>query len=214
MGKPCHEKKLTPEQEKALKIFNETGDSKWLDAEQRDKINMARLAEGTPLLIEKFGAFAEDRADLARVAGVAASDYQFISGKMAKNIRAWQTGTEEHRENVRKRLRIVVDSGNEWPEEASADFAQWVVGYLQHAGYLNPQFGPTMWKQVIMTAFPPLTGGLDIGIEETDFVNNPVPVWLRVDRWFRSYLKLEQMNKQEVEGLSRLRVAQLTVAGC
>jgi hypothetical protein len=205
---------LTPEEVEAKKAYDETGETKWLSAEQRQGINMARHAEGKDFLKNEFGSFEEDRDHLLRIQTIAGNDYPFMSKHMATQIRRWQTGTEEDREATRGRLRkIIGEGGVSWPEDATEDFSKWVCQYLQHAGYLNPQMSPMMWKQIFITAFPPLTGSLTKSIADIDFVNNPVPVWLRIDRWFQGFAKMDRMNQQEITGLSRLRVASLTISG-
>jgi len=196
----------------ALKEFEETGSIRWLPAEEIHKINLKNLKEGKPRVTQPFGKFEDDVEHLDQITALAKVDFPHSSKFLRGNIKKWRKGTDEDREELRKMNSSLGDL-LDWPEEDAEAFSQWMIAWMQHAGYVNPKLNPRFWKSCIMQAFPKIGEGATHDEMIENFVANPVPLWTKVDTMMNSYMKTMKDNEQAIQALSKLKVTNVQICG-
>ena len=179
--KPQEETKLTPEEAAHIE-----GDTNWLTNDQAIELNVQRRKEGKELLMLKYGSFEQDRDWLPLLRKLAHQDLQSMRLHLQKMLEMVEAGgpragaLEKRFAEMAANQQAASDRGE--LDEDAAELGAWIGKYLTDAGYMW-QFNPTMFKQIIVSAFPPLPR-----VDRGAAVRQAVPALLR---WIERSAKLE-----------------------
>lgn len=186
-----------PEYEEYLK----TGKMTFLSAEKIHEITMEKLAAGEQIQKFPVGKFADDIQHLDRIVEIAGEDFKFFSKQMAAEVALWRQKTEEEKEEKRKVLREFMAQGFVWEPDTEKEFGEWIIKYLQYAGYATPAANVRFWKTIIMTVFPRLVEAPKEELAQgqanvsTDWIEDPTEMYLHMDRWMASFQTLHATNQ-------------------
>mmetsp|Transcript_42092 Transcript_42092/g.61885 ORF Transcript_42092/g.61885 Transcript_42092/m.61885 type:complete len:638 (-) Transcript_42092:103-2016(-) len=203
----------TEEEVAAMLKFEATGDVADLSMPQLLGIQKKRLDEGNPMLKVRFGTFSDDLEKLPQIMSVAERDFKFFMDLTPQRIKMFQEGCKE---DFRKRCEILKMNSpdGKWSKESREEWSAWMMDWLEYAGYLDGSYAPNLHKAIFMTAYPPIVaGGLSNELAWEKYISNPVPTWLKIDRWMGMYLTMNKMNQQEAQALCLFRANQCQVAG-
>jgi hypothetical protein len=149
-------KKVGPEEGSpnaiAMKAYKETGDIKWLTAQQLTEVGEEIVeknkekaeADKTPMPTGTLTTFEEDKDELDRISSMATADFPYLQSRMRSRIKDWRTGDEEYRQKFRETM-AAYKPFTEWEPEHEENLGKWFTDYLQWAGYLRP-ITPRMYK--------------------------------------------------------------------
>ena len=171
---------------------------------------MRELMEaGKPMIMEQFGKFEDDKANLDRIAGMSTADFAFFNKQTGITVNKCRGGGEK-REAIRKRFEKFVEiSADGWPVEDKTEFENWAAEWMQYAGYMSPAGSKLLYKSMIMTAFPVVCLKEDTNKK----INDPTPILLTFVSIMSQYCEVDNVNQDMAQAYSSLRVTSLPSVG-
>eukprot|EP00937_MAST-01D_sp_MAST-1D-sp2_P006371 g6371.t1 len=161
------------------------GKPHWVSAASVHDMNMAALAKGETLPYVPYGSFADDKAHLGTLELRAHSDFKHMEQTYAKLL-AQCPDPARCAELVKGYNSARTSAENQ--ARAKEDLGRWVADYLTSAGYWVEN-QPTIFKQMVVAAFPPLREELDAGAVSHETFE---PMILRFLRVMRMHIKMEE----------------------
>mmetsp|Transcript_19785 Transcript_19785/g.64320 ORF Transcript_19785/g.64320 Transcript_19785/m.64320 type:complete len:743 (+) Transcript_19785:18-2246(+) len=184
-------KEVSAEEAEAWKVYKETGDFTWLSGDQLYHENMRLVKEGHPVLTSEFGNFEQDKPNLERIRIAAKSDFVFFSKQLQVIINQLEHGTQEEKQEMRNFINGARNTEG-WGVEEKKAFAEWIVDWMEYAGYSSPGECPRIYKGIMMTAFPFM---IERGEANEAYMDNVVDIMVANDNVSRNLLHLDQRNE-------------------
>lgn len=187
-----------PDEEAAIQEYGKTADPRWLPGDFLLDQNLQRLEKGEPMLRHRFGNFEDDRPYLHRIAHQGRRDMKFWLSMVPQWVQDWDMADEDEQESQKLMLQNA-QATYYMTEDERDEFADWMLDWLEFAGYGNPAQNPMCWKAMIMKVFPFV---VEEGLRNPDFINKPIPIWLKWMKVMQDQLKLDDRNDRARHSLS------------
>lgn len=187
-----------PEEVEAMNEYNVTRDPRWLPGDVLLDLNLKRLEDNMPLLRHRFGDFEDDKEHLHRIQTSGQRDMKFWLSMVPQWVQDWDYGDDDERANLRLML-LNSQRSYYMTDDERDEFADWMVDWLQFAGYGNPAQNPMCWKAMIMKRFPFV---VESGISNDDFLEEPTPIWLKYMKVMQDNMGLDDKNDRARHSLS------------
>ena len=149
-------------------IVKRAEEGKYVPFADLDKINDARMRKGLPILHPDIPTYADDEHRLEELRSYALKDFKSVTISIAENLNELGDSCEKRVEMCEMYLKTR-EENVEHNEKKKTQMGEWFTDYLDANGYWMGDH-PTLLKQMIMSAFPPLIkGGIPTpqNIEET-----------------------------------------------
>jgi hypothetical protein len=141
-----------------------------LPMEVIDKVSMAALEAGKPLRVVSWGDYKTERALLTGLQDRAAKDFKYLNQNLIPILTNRDLMVQEQ-ENMKKMLDLMpaVDR-----ETAKEEMGAWIANYFDDAGYVHWETQCTIYKSMLMNAFPPIDALDDL---KPDYATMPLEQW-------------------------------------
>lgn len=133
---------------------------KWVPAKQLDTLNEQRMVKGEPWLVIPYRPYEEDKQYLAVMRKEAKADFQHLRGRVLEYLNDPKWDDIEHRRELANQFKNS-RAPKEQREKLAEGLSNWFADYLIDSGYYIED-SPIMYKQMIMTAFPPINSGKEL----------------------------------------------------
>lgn len=155
----------------------------------RDKINDERTQKGLPFLLASPGTYADDKARLTELRGLAKEEFQYECNRNYNILSeiAEQRGSPELHGTLENALGQVNESlamvGDERVDEVYSKLGQWFADHVRESGYYA-HVNQVLMKQMILAAFPPLLTDEKLTPENVEqFLANKQQVYARYTKF-------------------------------
>jgi len=137
-----------------LSVYDQMSDSEYAELPLQivHKIEDAKLKLGQPWRAIKWGAYKAERRSYAEFMQNAQRDFLFYSDS-TKTALSDKEALKELRNHFKMYDTLYEAQDN---DKAKMEMGSWFADYLADAGYLDWNTNATLYKSMIMTAFPPL----------------------------------------------------------
>lgn len=164
---PAEQKKEFKVEE--LDVYEQMSDAEWnaLPLEVSDIVNEKFLEAGRMPKMVSWGDYQEERPSLVGLQDRALADFKYVNRTMMKML--------TNREELLKNQKMFKQFQDMLPkidrDKAKQEMGAWLADYFDDAGYVNWEVQSTIYKSMVMSAFPPVDPLDDI---KPDFGTMPV----------------------------------------
>lgn len=166
-------KKKAPKYLRALKwedadVVEHAMKGEWVPAKELDKLNDERMKKGEPFLVIPYKTYAEDKEHLGVIRKQARGDFLYLRHRMLEQLNDPELEEEEKRSLLAEQFKNSRPPVNQRKELAQG-LSKWFADYLIDSGYYIED-SPILYKQMIMSAFPPINDDKEITSENIEQV--------------------------------------------
>eukprot|EP00927_Polykrikos_kofoidii_P071177 TRINITY_DN67485_c0_g1_i1.p1 TRINITY_DN67485_c0_g1~~TRINITY_DN67485_c0_g1_i1.p1 ORF type:complete len:670 (-),score=115.42 TRINITY_DN67485_c0_g1_i1:232-2241(-) len=167
MPKPPPPEKPLEMQE--LEVYEEMTDAEWnkVPQEVKDQVTASLLQAGRKPRIAYWGVYTEERSTLYELQKNAVKDFKYLSNytiRLLSNRNLLMQEQQTYKEFMEKAPTVDRD-------KAKLEMGTWIADYFDDAGYTDWQTQTSIFKTMIMTAFPPIDPLDDV---KPDFATMPI----------------------------------------
>jgi len=156
-----------------ISVYDQMSDLEFsmLPMEISDAVNMKKMMElkTAPRLLS-WGSYAEERTLLSGIDVRAVKDFAYYSREMIKLLCNKDLLIQEQKNyKVAQEMMPKVDR-----DRAKAEMGSWIADYFDDAGYEGWDSQTTIFKAMLMNAFPPIDA---LDMKKPDYSNMPLDKW-------------------------------------
>jgi len=146
--------KEEPLELKDLTAYDQMDDLEWahLPHEEQDRVTLAFIEAGKPPRLVSWGDYARERPTLDALQANAARDFKYQSAQLTTML--------TNREELLKAQKMFGQFLEMTPkvdrEQAKKEMGAWIADYFDDAGYIGWEQQCTLYKSMLMEAFPPI----------------------------------------------------------
>lgn len=167
-----------------------------LPLEVVDRLSAAAMEKGEPPRIISWGRYAEQREGLDGVGERAVKDFEYLNNNMIAMLTSRELMMKEQ-ENFAKYQEMLPKFDR---DQAKQEMGTWIADYFDDAGYENWETQTTIYKAMLLNAFPPIDALDDI---KPDWATMPL------EKWEENLMKfLETMDSHIGQSKRRMRNGQ------
>merc|ERR1711988_1013890 len=123
-----------------------------LPMEVLDKITMNAIEQGKCPRLVSWGDYKKERALLTGLQQRASKDFEYFNQQMISMLTNRERMAEEQ-ENFKKMMDLIPKPDR---EKAKLEMGAWIADYFDDAGYQGWEMQCTMYKSMLLNAFPPI----------------------------------------------------------
>jgi len=117
-----------------------------------DKIDQKRIEMGKPPRVVSWGNYEDERTLLPQLQERAKKDFKYIN-QMMVNLLTDKDAMIKEQENFKTYQDLMPKLDR---EQAKDEMGSWIANYFDDAGYINWETQCTIFKSMLMNAFPPI----------------------------------------------------------